>query len=152
MKKLQKQKSKTFTSSTLILYLALLLTLVFTGVKGNFYNSAFADTAPPKEAFGQSKLLPNLTKNTAVTTKAAENLKKPEKIDFKYSLIKFYWAMLGVFVSALAIFLGLKVYQKLILKNGSFSSSANNFDYENSLDSPKDFKEAINLFLHKTDK
>lgn len=68
---------------------------------------------------------------------------------FKDIMIKFLSAMSGVLVSSLAIFLGLKFYKKSILKN---NAKFNNIDYDKTLDSPKDFKEAINLFLDKTNK
>ena len=64
-------------------------------------------------------------------------------------IIKFSWAMLGVLISSVVIFISLKIYQKLALKN---SSKSDTIDYEKTLESPKDFKEAINLFLSKTDR
>lgn len=64
-------------------------------------------------------------------------------------LIKFLMAMLGVIVSAAAIFLGLKIYKKFVLKNDTKNEI---IDYNETLESPKDFKEAINIFLDKTDK
>lgn len=72
-----------------------------------------------------------------------------EKKSFKYNLFKFFTAMFGVLVSALAIFFGLKVYKKFVFKN---MQPADKEDFEKSLNSPKDFKEAINLFLGKTEK
>lgn len=74
---------------------------------------------------------------------------KTEKTGFKYAIFKFFMAMLGVLVSSLAIYGGLKLYKKLVLKN---DAKLNNIDYDKTLESPKDFKEAINLFLHKTNK
>lgn len=68
---------------------------------------------------------------------------------FKYAIFKFFLAMLGVLISAVAIFVGLKLYKKLALKtNEKFDS----IDYDKTLESPKDFKDAINLFLDKTDR
>lgn len=63
-------------------------------------------------------------------------------------LIKFFLAMFGVLISAGAIFLGLKFYKKFVLKQ---NQNLENTDY-NTLHSPKNFKEAINMFLDKTDK
>jgi len=63
--------------------------------------------------------------------------------------VKFLLAMLGVLISSGAIFLGLKFYKKLMLKN---NKKLDSIDYNKTLDSPNDFKEAINLFLDKTDK
>lgn len=70
-------------------------------------------------------------------------------IKFSIIILKFLIAMLGVLISAFAVWLGLKIYKEFILKNSSKSDS---IDYEKTLESPKDFKEAINLFLDKTDK
>lgn len=66
-----------------------------------------------------------------------------------YPIVKFLSAMLGVLISVLAIWIGLKIYKKFILKD---YSKSNEIDYNKTLESPKDFKEAINLFLDKTDK
>lgn len=76
---------------------------------------------------------------------AAETAVEPT--GFKFMIIKFLTAMLGVAVSALAIFVGLKIYKKFVLKNDTKTSD---IDYNESLESPKDFKEAINIFLDKT--
>lgn len=74
----------------------------------------------------------------------------PENVIRGHSLIlKFFGSMFGVLISALVIWLGLKIYKKLAIKD---NAKLDNFDYEKNLDSPKDFKEAINLFLDKTDK
>lgn len=75
--------------------------------------------------------------------------KNAEPQGFQYSLLKFLTAMSGVLISAGAIFAGLKLYKKFVLKSGSSSS---NSAEGTSLQSPKDFKEAINLFLDKTDR
>ena len=65
------------------------------------------------------------------------------------TLIKFFGSMCGVFLSALVIWGSLKLYQKLAAKS---SSKLDNVDYSKTLESPKDFKEAITLFLNKTDR
>lgn len=87
-----------------------------------------ADTIPEKNAYAMNHM---------------------EKTGFKYGFFRFLLAMLGVLVSSGAIFLGLKLYKNVILKN---NTKLDNLDYNKTLDSPKDFKEAINLFLDKTDK
>lgn len=63
-------------------------------------------------------------------------------------MMKFFVAMVGVLVSAGAIFLGLKIYKKFVLKQ---NQNIDNTDYSTLL-SPKNFKDAINMFLDKTDK
>lgn len=62
--------------------------------------------------------------------------------------LKFIIAMIGVAISALAIYGGLKLYKKIMESKGIYVSNPND---ERSLESPKDFKTAINLFLNKTD-
>ena len=63
-------------------------------------------------------------------------------------IVKFFIAMIGVLFSAGAIFMGLKVYKKFVLKR---NQNIDNTDYS-TLQSPKNFKDAINMFLDKTDK
>ena len=148
MKQLQKPKNK------FILILVLFLTLVSTGVKDNtflnlpfvtFANAAFAGPAQqPSQA--SSKIQDVAQKNVSKSDKAI--VEKEEKGGLKQGLFRFLMAMLGVLVSSFVIFLVLKFYQKFVLKKG-VSSDEQDF---NTLESPKDFKEAINLFLNKTDK
>lgn len=64
-------------------------------------------------------------------------------------ILKFLAAMAGVLLSSLAIFGGLKLYKKFVLKN---NLKTDNTNYSKTLESPKTFKEAINIFLDKTDK
>lgn len=64
-------------------------------------------------------------------------------------ILKFLVAMAGVLLSSLAIFGGLKLYKKFILKK---NTKTDNINYGNTFESPKTFKEAINIFLDKTDK
>lgn len=85
----------------------------------------------------------------SIPQKNAYALSHMEKTGFKYSFLKFFIAMFGVLLSSLAIFIGLKVYKKLILKD---NEKFDNIDYDKTLESPKDFKEAINLFLDKTNR
>lgn len=102
--------------------------------------------------------------STVSTTQTAQTqLKTPDSIPeknayalthiehkgFKYAVLKFLLAMLGVAISAVAIWVGLNVYKRFMLKN---NLNIGNIDYDKTLESPKDFKDAINQFLHKTDK
>lgn len=63
-------------------------------------------------------------------------------------VVKFLFAMLGVLISAGAIYFGLKLYKKFMFKQ---NQNIDQTDYS-TLYSPKSFKEAINIFLDKTDK
>lgn len=133
----------------LILILALFSTLVFfTGVE-SFAASQPTTTVKPAAETPQTVTPKNITTPDTIPEKNAYALSHIKPRGFKYGLFKFFIAMLGVLISALAIFGGLKLYKKIILKN---SSILDNVDYKKTLESPKDFKEAINLFLDKTDK
>lgn len=85
----------------------------------------------------------------SIPEKNAYELTHMKKSGFKYVMLKFFFAMIGVLISAFAILLGLKIYKKFVLKNDAKFDTIN---YDKTLESPKDFKEAINLFLEKTDK
>ena len=130
----------------IILSLVLLLTPVFIGVNGNISLCAVAQSnVSDSTQTIKPQTIPE--KNMEAISEIGKNGVKQGGL--KQSLFRFFMAMLGVVVSSLAIFGGLKLYQKFGLKN---TAALDEKDYENSLESPKDFKEAINLFLNKTDK
>lgn len=86
----------------------------------------------------------------AGTAQPVSNTTSPIKPEGRPStILKFLVAMAGVLLSSLAIFGGLKLYKKFILKN---NTKTDNINYGNTFESPKTFKEAINIFLDKTDK
>lgn len=165
---MMKRKILNLTFITAIMF----STLVFTGVE------AFAVEPQSKQSVNLQSRVGLLTHqhqadNTLIAAvPAAQNAasdkqipttdaKKPEAIPqknayamekntgFKYAIIKFLTAMLGVLLSCLAIFAGLKFYKKIVLKSDLKQTE---IDYDKTLESPKNFKEAINLFLHKTRK
>lgn len=86
---------------------------------------------------------------TSIPQKNLQNITHMKQSGFKYTILKFFAAMGGVLLSAAAIFIGLKIYKKLLMHN---NTKLDKIDYNKTLESPKDFKEAINLFLEKTDK
>ena len=140
MKKLLK------TFKFVIIYIAIVSTIVFTSCESKAF--ATQNTVPQIITQTEQKN-PNDKTLTTIPEKNAYNITHMKKTGFKYGLLKFFSAILGVLISSLAIFFGLKLYKKFILKN---NSNLDNIDYDKSLESPKDFKEAINLFLDKTDK
>lgn len=109
-----------------------------------------AQTAPPAAPV-PTAVQPQATQpETAVKTIPQKNAIKLRRTGSKYAaFVKFIATMFWVLVSAIIIFVGLKLYQKIALKA---NVKADKIDYEKTLESPKDFKEAINLFLNKTDK
>lgn len=117
----------------------------FTGIE-----TFAADTNQVQAPVEQVKEAPKTTVTpTTIPEKNAYDITHMEKKGFKYSIFKFFVAMAGVLVSALAIFLGLKFYKKFALKS---NQKLDNIDFDKTLESPKDFRQAINLFLDKTDK
>ena len=136
-------------------------TLVFSGVK-----CIAVDAVPTAQTTAVDKpvaIEPPAVQTTSSEKQINQDVKKPvtipeknayavrhiEKTGFKYAFFKFLMAMLGVLISALAIFAGLKFYKNLVLKN---DSRQGNIDFDKTLESPKNFKETINLFLNKTNK
>lgn len=120
-------------------------TLVFTRVE-----SIAADIVPTVQTTSTEKQTNQDVKKTAtIPEKNAYAMEHMQKTGLKYAFFKFLLAMLGVLVSALAIFAGLKFYKKIVLKSDLKQSE---IDYDKTLESPKNFKEAINLFLNKTNK
>lgn len=99
-----------------------------------------ANQVPPPSSGMQPSTIPQ--KNAYALT----HLNKQD--DFKAGVLKFLMAMVGVLVSVLVIFLVLKFYKKVMLKN---NLNLGNIDYDKTLESPKDLKGAINIFLDKTE-
>lgn len=116
-------------------------------------SAAFATQNTVVQAPVKKEQVTSDAKNTkeaeTIPEKNGHTLTHMPKSGFKYAIFKFFLAMIGVLVSALAIFAGLKIYQKFVLKN---NLKLDKIDYDKTLESPKDFKEVINLFLDKTDK
>lgn len=143
----------------IIIFAMICSTLVFTGVESFAATPVGIATAPKMAVSPASTAIPAVQPpqvqppkqdvKLPIPQKNAYAADKTEKTGFKYAIFKFFMAMLGVLVSSLAIYGGLKLYKKLVLKN---DAKLNNIDYDKTLESPKDFKEAINLFLHKTNK
>lgn len=88
------------------------------------------------------------TNQVSIPEKNIDTIKNLKKDSAKLKIVKFFMAMFGVLISAVFIWLGLKLYKKY-LQNRVLSS--NNTTYGDSLETPKDFKSALNLFLEKTD-
>lgn len=161
MKKLKQQNNKS-------LYYVLIMTfvfsiLVFSGVESstvqastnNGQTEVKTDKIPTNsKIFAQpSKDDSEIDNSTGLKTikspKTESLFKKDTKPNQKYSVKRFLIAMLCVLFSALTILGGLKFYKYLNSKNSSFTRSKKN---KNSLESPKNLKETINLFLDKTEK
>lgn len=131
----------------IIVILAIIFsTLVFTGVESFAINSQTPNVQTAAKTKQEEK---NIAKPSTIPEKNSYAITHMNKTGFKFAMLKFLIAMFGVLVSCLAIFLGLKFYKKLVSHG---NNKFNNIDYDKTLESPKDFKEAINLFLDKTNK
>ena len=120
------------------------------------------NNAPKSETSATSQQpIKKLAKNnsvSALTTKIPVQMSIPEKNlnqlknigqnTPQNKFLKFIIAMIGVIFSGFAIYGGLKIYKNLILQKNSCIINPND---ERSLESPKAFKTAINIFLKKTD-
>ena len=168
MKNQQKNQQKKLNS--VIIFIAILLTFIFVSGESKAFAltpaTSITTAAPvaPATVATTKPVTTSASGNSSVTDDSKESsVKTPQSIPEKnkhaikqmkengvqHKLLKFFTAMAGVLISSLAIFLGLKFYKKLALKN---YSKIDTIDYEKNLESPKDFREAINLFLDKTDK
>lgn len=85
--------------------------------------------------------------NTTAVQPQVQTKTKPKK-SFASMVFKFILAMIWVVISSIVIFVILISYKRLILKGKPVRPTYETT--EQSLDTPKNFKEAIKLFLDKT--
>lgn len=90
---------------------------------------------------------PNSNQDLSVLKKEIQKQTKPKK-SYVNVIFKFLLALIWVTISSIIIFIILLSYKKLILKGKSITPTYEST--EQSLDTPKNFKEAIKLFLDKT--
>lgn len=93
--------------------------------------------------------LNNTTSNQNLNSikKEIQKQTKPKK-SYVNVIFKFILALIWVAISSIIIFIILLSYKKLILKGKPITPTYEST--EHSLDTPKNFKEAIKLFLDKT--
>ena len=84
---------------------------------------------------------------TAIQPQVQQTQTKPKK-SFASMVFKFILAMIWVVISSIVIFIILISYKRFILKGKPVRPTYETT--EQSLDTPKNFKEAIKLFLDKT--
>lgn len=90
---------------------------------------------------------PNSNQDLSVLKKEIQKQTKPKK-SYVNVIFKFLLALIWVAISSIIIFIILLSYKKLILKGKPITPTYEST--EQSLDTPKNFKEAIKLFLDKT--
>ncbi len=92
--------------------------------------------------------------SSAVKTVPANNVKKLEEpkiiykepVSIKHTAKKFLFAMFGVALSSIILFVMLTIYNKI--RNRVISAPSQ--DYKNTLTSPNNLRDAVNIFLEKT--
>lgn len=87
--------------------------------------------------------LPSYAEKAPLNNSVAAATKAP--VSKKAIAFRFVMAMLGVAASSVVIYVGLSVYNKM------FKSESVAVVGLNSLRTPENFKESINLFMEKTD-
>lgn len=87
---------------------------------------------------------PPLTSTNENSTTQEIPFKEP--LSKNHLILKFLYAMGGVTASSLILFIGLSLYNKI--RTGAAKCS--NSDYSNTLQTPNNMKDAINIYLDKT--
>ncbi len=100
----------------------------------------------PRGDLAYSNTMPEVANTTAIQPQVQPQT-KPKK-SFASMVFKFILAMIWVIISSIVIFIILISYKRLILKGKPVRPTYETT--EQSLDTPKNFKEAIKLFLDKT--
>lgn len=102
----------------------------------------------PRGDLAYSNAVPEVqVANTTAIQTPVQNKTKPKR-SFASMFFKFILAMIWVIISSIVIFVILISYKRLILKGKPVRPTYETT--EQSLDTPKNFKEAIKLFLDKT--
>ena len=97
-------------------------------------------------------LTPVIAEENISNKNITESLNNSTQIPFKEPIskrkiaMKFIYAMGGVVASSMILFVGLSVYNNI---RGKVIKVANN-DYSNTLNTPNNLKDAVNIYLEKT--
>lgn len=118
----------------------------------NFYHAASAVESA-------SKTMVEVATDTKVSNTAGDNIPQDsvknideskiiykEPVSIRHTAKKFLFAMFGVALSSIILFVMLTVYNKI--RNKVISDPSQ--DYKNTLISPNNLRDAINIFLEKT--
>lgn len=95
---------------------------------------------------------PVIAEENTTTNAITEPLSNSAQIPYKEPIskrkiaMKFIYAMGGVVVSSMILFIGLSVYNNV---RNKVIKVANN-DYSNTLNTPNNLKDAVNIYLEKT--
>ncbi|MCQ2789659.1 MAG: hypothetical protein MJ229_04685 [bacterium] len=133
---------------------AIFSTLAFAGVESlSVLNVAYAEQPQVTQQVPQQIVSDKKTEQVddapqSIPEKNINTLKNMDKNSTKYKVFKFFISMLGVVISVLAIYGGLKLYKTIISRASLFPKQPK---YDNTLETPTDFKTAINMFLKKTE-
>lgn len=97
-------------------------------------------------------LTPVIAEENVSNNNMTEPLQNSTQIPYKEPIskrkiaMKFIYAMGGVVASSMILFVGLSIYNKIRSK---VIKVANN-DYSNTLNTPNNLKDAVNIYLEKT--
>lgn len=84
--------------------------------------------------------------NEPVSATTTQEIPFKEPVSTHHLIMKFLYAMGGVTASSLILFIGLSLYNKI--RNGAIKRTDS--DYSNTLNTPNNMKDAINIYLEKT--
>lgn len=88
----------------------------------------------------------NSAPSDSVKKTGVPQIEYKEPVSIKQTAKKFLFAMFGVAISSIILFVMLTVYNKI--RNKVISAPSQ--DYKNTLTSPDNLRDAVNIFLEKT--
>lgn len=117
---------------------------------GNIQLQTQAQEEPlaPRGDLAYSNAMPEVQVASTTATQPQVQTKTKPKKSFASMCFKFLLAMIWVVISSIVIFVILISYKRLVLKDKPVRPTYETT--EQSLETPKNFKEAIKLFLDKT--
>ena len=83
---------------------------------------------------------------SVTTTSEKQEIPFKEPLGNKKLIMKFLYAMGGVVVSSMTLFIGLSIYNKI--RNRVITTTCSN--YTNTLQTPNNLKDSINIYLERT--
>ena len=126
--------------------LLLLLTPVLAEEPASTGNTSGTGAAAQTETAAEKTAPAQDTKNTGSDKKTENKIVYKEPVSKRKIAMKFIYAMTGVAVSSILLFVILMLYNKIRSKMVQPPSS----DYTNTLTTPNNLKDAVNIYLEKT--
>ena len=126
--------------------LLMLLTPVLAEEPASTGNTSGAGAAAQTETAAEKAAPAQDTKNTDSDKNTENKIVYKEPVSKRKIAMKFIYAMTGVAVSSILLFVILTLYNKIRSKMVQPPSS----DYTNTLTTPNNLKDAVNIYLEKT--